>query len=197
MEKINESIASWPSLSNGIHYNWLVDYPAYSAFGTYELSNEDWEKRDFIQNFKGNSELTTETDHQQAMSKAISLVSDYINEHFGEEAKQLSLLCVPASLKSATKRRFEHFSERVCQLTGMENLYPAISFTSKVDEDGAPVDTSHLDAHLLQGKHILIFDDIIASGGSLARFADKLTELHGEVVAALALGKKISDGYDQ
>ena len=73
MEKINESIASWPSLSNGIHYNWLVDYPAYSAFGTYELSNEDWEKRDFIQNFKGNSELTTETDHQQAMSKAISL----------------------------------------------------------------------------------------------------------------------------
>lgn len=197
MEKINESIASWPSLSNGIHYNWLVDYPAYSAFGTYELSNEDWEKRDFIQNFKGNSELTTETDHQQAMSKAISLVSDYVIEHFGEEAKQLCFLCVPASLQSATKRRFEHFSDQVCQLTGMENLYPAISFTSEVDEDGDTVDTSHLDAHLLQGKRILIFDDIIASGGSLARFADKLSELQGEVVAALALGKKISDGYDQ
>lgn len=197
MEKINESIASWPSLSNGIHYNWLVDYPAYSAFGTYELSNEDWEKRDFIQNFKGNSELTTETDHQQAISKAISLVSDYVIEHFGEEAKQLCLLCVPASLQSVTKRRFEHFSDQVCQLTGMENLYPAISFTSEVDEDGNPVDTSHLDAHLLQGKRILIFDDIIASGGSLARFADKLSELQGEVVAALALGKKISDGYDQ
>lgn len=197
MEKINESIASWPSLSNGIHYNWLVDYPAYSAFGTYELSNEDWEKRDFIQNFKGNSELTTETDHQQAMSKAISLVSDYVIEHFGEEAKQLCLLCVPASLQSATKRRFEHFSNQVCQLTGMENLYPAISFTSEVDEVGDTVDTSHLDAHLLQGKRILIFDDIIASGGSLALFADKLSELQGEVVAALALGKKISDGYDQ
>lgn len=197
MEKINESIASWPSLSNGIHYNWLVDYPAYSAFGTYELSNEDWEKRDFIQNFKGNSELTTETDHQQAMSKAISLVSDYVIEHFGEEAKQLCLLCVPASLQLATKRRFEHFSDQVCQLTGMENLYPAISFTSEVDEVGDTVDTSHLDAHLLQGKRILIFDDIIASGGSLARFADKLSELQGEVVAALALGKKISDGYDQ
>lgn len=197
MEKINESIASWPSLSNGIHYNWLVDYPAYSAFGTYELSNEDWEKRDFIQNFKGNSELTTETDHQQAMSKAISLVSDYVIEHFGEEAKQLCLLSVPASLQSATKRRFEHFSDQVCQLTGMENLYPAISFTSEVDEVGDTVDTFHLDAHLLQGKRILIFDDIIASGGSLARFADKLSELQGEVVAALALGKKISDGYDQ
>ena len=96
MEKINESIASWPSLSNGIHYNWLVDYPAYSAFGTYELSNEDWEKRDFIQNFKGNSELTTETDHQQAMSKAISLVSDYVIEHFGEEAKRSACsVCQP------------------------------------------------------------------------------------------------------
>ena len=197
MEEIKKHIESWPCLNNGIHYNWLVDYPAYSAFGTYELSNEDWEKRDFIQNFKGNSELTTESDHQQAMTKAIAMVSDYINQNFGDEAKSLCLLCVPASLQSATKRRFEHFSEQVCQATGMQNAYSAISFTSKIDEDGDPVDTAHLNEQQLQGKRVLIFDDIIASGGSLARFADKLSAFHCEVVAAIALGKKISDGYDQ
>lgn len=197
MEEIKKRIASWPCLSNGIHYNWLVDYPVYSAFGTYELSNEDWEKRDFIQNFKGNSELTTESDHQQAMTKAITLVSDYIIQNFGEESKSLSLLCVPASQQSATKRRFEYFSEQVCLATGMQNTYSAISFTSKKDEDGDTIDTAHLDEQQLQGKRILVFDDIIASGGSIVRFADKLSALHCEVVAALALGKKISDGYDQ
>ena len=59
MEEISTKIASWPCLNNGIHYKWLVDYAAFSAFGTFELSAEEWEKRDLIVNFKGNSELTT------------------------------------------------------------------------------------------------------------------------------------------
>lgn len=77
MEEISTKIASWPCLNNGIHYKWLVDYAAFSAFGTFELSAEEWEKRDLIVNFKGNSELTTEIDHQQAVGKAIDLVTDY------------------------------------------------------------------------------------------------------------------------
>lgn len=197
MEEITKHIASWPTLANGLHFQWLVDYPAYSAFGTYELSSEEWEHRDFIQNFKGNSELTTEMDHQQAMQKAITLVSDFVHQTFGADASQLTLLCVPASKKAATKRRFEHFSEQVCQATGMQNAYPAISYTTEVDEDGDEIDTPHLDASQLQGKKILVFDDIIASGGSIVRFADSLQALQADVVAALALGKKISDGYDK
>ena len=197
MEEITKHIASWPTLANGLHYQWLVDYPAYSAFGTYELSNEEWEHRDFIQNFKGNSELTTEMDHQQAMQKAIALVSDFIHQTFGAEASQLMLLCVPASKKAATKRRFEHFSEQVSQATGMQNAYPLISYTTQVDEDGDEIDTPHLDEQQLQGKKILVFDDIIASGGSIIRFAEQLSLIPADVVAALALGKKISDGYDK
>ena len=46
MEEISTKIASWPCLNNGIHYKWLVDYAAFSAFGTFELSAEEWEKRD-------------------------------------------------------------------------------------------------------------------------------------------------------
>lgn len=79
------NIASWPCLSNGLHYNWLVDYAAFSAFGTFELSVEEWEKRDLIVNFKGNSELTTEIDHQQAVDKAIDLVSSFLKSVFPEK----------------------------------------------------------------------------------------------------------------
>ena len=196
MAAITENIQSWPCLSNGLPFNWLVDYAAYSAFGTFELTPEEWEKRDFIQNFKGNSELTTEIDHQQAVDKAIEQVSAYIKQTFGEESAHLTLVCIPASLAKHTQRRFERFSQEVCQATGMQNAYNAFSYTSTTDEDGDPVDTLHIDEAQLQGKQVLLFDDIIASGGSIVRFADQLQAMGAEVVAALALGKKISDGYD-
>lgn len=197
MEEISTKIASWPCLNNGIHYKWLVDYAAFSAFGTFELSAEEWEKRDLIVNFKGNSELTTEIDHQQAVGKAIDLVTDFIQKSFGETASTLAFACIPASLRQHTERRFKLFSEQVCTRTGMENAYPAFSFSSEVDEDGDEVDTLHIDESFFRGKKVLLFDDIIASGGSVARFAEKLQQMGAEVVAALALGKKISDGYDQ
>lgn len=196
MAVITKNIESWPCLSNGTHFNWLVDYAAYSAFGTFELTADEWEKRDFIQNFKGNSELTTEIDHQQAVDKAISMVADYIKETFGEETSQLTLVCIPASLKNHTQRRFQRFSQEVCDATGMANAYDTFSYTSTTDEDGDPVDTLHIDENKLKGKRILLFDDIIASGGSITKFAEKLKGMGAEIIAALALGKKISDGYD-
>lgn len=68
----------WKCLQNGLPYKWVVDYASYNAYGNFELSSEDWEKRDYIVNFKGNSELTTEIDHQQALSKAISDITALI-----------------------------------------------------------------------------------------------------------------------
>lgn len=38
---------------------------------------------------------------------------------------------------------------------------------------------------------------MIATGGSISRFAEKLKAMGASVIGALALGKKISDGYDQ
>ena len=199
------NIASWPCLSNGLHYNWLVDYAAFSAFGTFELSAEEWEKRDLIVNFKGNSELTTEIDHQQAVDKAIDLVSSFLKAVFSgkEGAKnshstlsQLTLVCLPASTRKHTERRFRKFSEQVCAATGMQNAYNAFSFTTTKDEDGDEVDTLHIDETFFQGKQVILFDDIIASGGSIVRFAEKLEKSGAKVIVALALGKKIPDGYD-
>ena len=57
-----------------------------STFFPWKNASSIWEKRDLIVNFKGNSELTTETDHQQAVGKAIDLVTDFI-------AHRLYLFC--------------------------------------------------------------------------------------------------------
>ena len=78
----------------------------------------------------------------------------------------------------------------------MQNAYNAFSFTTTKDEDGDEVDTLHIDETFFQGKQVILFDDIIASGGSMVRFAEKLEKSGAKVIAALALGKKIPDGYD-
>lgn len=43
MANYENEINSWPVLKNGLHYKWLVDYAAFSAFGTFELTAEEWE----------------------------------------------------------------------------------------------------------------------------------------------------------
>ena len=40
MANYENEINSWPVLKNGLHYKWLVDYAAFSAFGTFELTAE-------------------------------------------------------------------------------------------------------------------------------------------------------------
>ena len=72
-------ITNWKHLENGLPYKWIVHYASYNAYGNFKLSAEDWEKRDYIVNFKGNSELTTEIDHQQSLKKAISDITTLIN----------------------------------------------------------------------------------------------------------------------
>lgn len=164
----------WHQLSNGLPYKWIVDFMSYRGSATYQLSNEDWEKRDYIVNFKGNSELTTEIDHQAALQKAIHDVSTLITSSFGDKTGSLTLVCVPAATIENTERRFKTFSEEVCKECQMENGY------------------GHWEeADFLKGKDIILFDDIIASGKSIASYADQLTSLGANVVAAIALGKTV------
>ncbi len=179
MAEYNKKIQDWKQLAGGLKYTWLVDYPAYSAFGTYELSSEDWEKRDLIANFKGNSELTTEIDHQKAVDKAIAMASQFIKETFGDKAKDITLVCVPARMEFNTRHRFERFSQEVCAQTGMENAY------------------GHITEDFVKGKDVVLFDDIISSGGSISKFADHIKSLGANIIGAIALGKTISDGYNR
>lgn len=112
MAEYTTIITNWKHLENGLPYKWIVDYASYNAYGNFKLSAEDWEKRDYIVNFKGNSELTTEIDHQQALKKAISDITTLIKETFGDAANQLTLVCIPASTRANTKRRLRNSARR-------------------------------------------------------------------------------------
>ncbi len=186
-------IQQWPQLNSGIRYQYLVDYHSYNGFGTYNLSNEEWDTREMIYNFKNNSELTDPISHKQAMDKAISLLLPLLRDTFGEKLSQLTLVCIPASTAKKTIDRFEEFSKLVTEATGMVNGYGHITIVA--DKDG--VGDSHLpvydiDHDFFDSRKVLLFDDIMVTGGSVSKFATRLSESGVDIVAAVVLGKTVA-----
>ena len=192
-DTLTACIEKWPQLNGGIHYQYLVDYHSYTGFGTYSLTNEEWDNREMIYNFKNNSELTDPISHQNALDKAIGLVLPLLRDTFGDSLGQLTLVCIPASTAEQTAARFEEFARRVTEATGMTNGYDHITIVA--DKDG--VGDSHLpeyaiDNEFFAGRRVLLFDDIMVTGGSVNKFATRLTDAGIDIVAAVVLGKTVA-----
>jgi len=193
--RLAECVASWPQLQSGISYRALVDYHSYNAYGTYNLSNEEWDNREMIFNFKNNSELTDPISHRNAMEKAITLLTALLHDTFGPMLPQLTLACIPASTAAKTAARFEEFAQLVTRQTGMDNGYGHISVVA--DQDPDHLGDSHLpqyaiDPDYFAGRHVLLFDDIMATGSSVSKFAAHMAEAGATVTAAVVLGKTVA-----
>lgn len=205
MADYSKFVENWAVLANGVPYTWIVDYPAFSAFGTFELSPEQWEQRHFITNFKGNSELTTEIDHQQAVERAIPLVVNTIKGCLAKcngnlKANEITLICVPAAQQENTERRYKQFCQEVCQGTSLQNAYDHIQYDASSSAETKRTGSTPayvLDASFFKGRNLLVFDDIIASGRSLCHFTNQLRQMGAYIIGVIALGKTISDGYEQ
>jgi predicted amidophosphoribosyltransferase len=194
-QSLADCVASWPQLPNGLRYQHLVDYHSYTGFGTYNLSPEEWDNREMIFNFKNNSELTDPISHRQAMEKAIDLFTTLLQETFGSELPLLTLTCVPASTATKTEARFKEFAALVTQATGMTDGYEHIHVVA--DQDPEHLGESHLPKYAISqdffaGRPVLLFDDIMATGSSLSKFANNMREAGAEVVSAVVLGKTVS-----
>ena len=189
---------SWPQLSSGIRYKHLVDYYSYNAFGAYSLSNEEWDNRDMIHNFKNNSELTDPISHLNAMNKAIELLLVLLNESFGELLPQLTLVCIPASTAEKTAARFEEFAKLVCEKTGMTNGYEHITVVADQEYlSGSHLPQYDIDNTFFADRPVLLFDDIMATGGSVTKFAAHMAETGAQVIGAVVLGKAVPRKQEQ
>ncbi len=190
-----ECVAEWPQLESGIHYKHLVDYHSFNAFGTYSLSNEEWDNREMIFNFKNNSELTDPISHKKAMEKAIELLTTQLEKAFGPLLPKLTLACIPASTAEKTAARFKEFAYLVTKATGMGNGYEHIHIVT--DQDPEHLGDSHLpkyafDHEYFNGRDVLLFDDIMATGKSMSQFATHIEDTGAKVVAAIVLGKTVA-----
>lgn len=188
-----ESVSSWESLPGGLRYSYLFNY--YPTTCDFEATEEEWDNRWLVWDFKNTPGKTSSEDHQAALEKAIPMVKQKLVNTFGEESlKYLTLVCIPASSQQKTKLRYEEFSNLLCNELGMNNAYSHITVVTAKEErrsGGTSIDTSKLsfDDSYFDGKYVLLFDDIITRGDSMRTFKTKMESLGAIVVGGLALGR--------
>ena len=187
------SVSSWDILTGGLHYAYLFYY--YPTTCDFEATEEEWSNRWLIWDFKNTPGKTTEEDHHEALDKAIPMLKNKLITTFGENnLKYLTLVCIPASSQAKTQARYEEFSNRICNETGLINAYPHISVVTEREErhlGGTGMNTSQLsfDKEFFKGKYVLLFDDVITRGDSMRTFKQKMESLGATVVGGLCLGK--------
>lgn len=191
-ELINK-VQRWYTIQGSLRYNYMLDY--YPTTCEFEASDEEWDDRWTVWNFKNTPGKTEEDDHQEALNEVIPRIKSELCSTFGESSlKYLTLVCIPASSAEKTESRYEEFSERLCDETGMENAYSHMSVTKDSEEKkfgGRGITTNNVsfDEKFFKDKYVLLFDDVITKGESMLRFKQKLEKLGAIVVCGFSIGK--------
>lgn len=192
-ETLIEAVSSWDTLIGGLHYSYLFYY--YPTTCDFEATEEEWANRWIVWDFKNTPGKTYAADHEEALSKAIPMVKHKLISTFGmDNLKYLTLVCIPASSQIKTEARYEEFSTRICEETGLINAYPHISVVAEREErhlGGTGMNTNQLsfDEDFFKDKYVLLFDDIITRGDSMRTLKRKMESLGATVVGGLSLGK--------
>ena len=174
-----------------MHYCYFLRY--YPTTCEFEATDEEWDDRYTVWNFKNDPTKVSQDNHDEAMRWVIQKVKDKLVETFGRESlKHLTLVCIPASSKMITERRYKDFSTLLCKETGMNNSYSYINITQDATPKhlggtGKPI--VEYNADFFKNKNVIIFDDVITSGGSMLRMKEKLVRMGATVIAGISIGK--------
>lgn len=183
------NIKDWHKLGSNFRYKYLLTY--YPTTCSFEATNDEWEDRWLVWNFKNTPGKTSSEQHRKALDTLIPKISCILSSSF-KDLSILTLVCIPAATRIGNISRYELFSDLLTKRTGMVNSYDHISIL----EDGVPKHlggtgkpTLQFDVEFFVGKYVLLFDDVITSGKSMLSFKNKLESMGAYVVAGLAIGK--------
>lgn len=108
-------------------------------------------------------------------------------------------LCVPASRQEVNKSRYKEFCKEVSRLSGIKNGYSHLILMEDRlavherrrgrEKEISKVSIMDFDKPFFKGKQVLIFDDIITTGGSYAIFAEEVEKHGAHVVGGLFLAR--------
>ena len=190
--EILKRVSNWDTIKGILHFDYLVIY--YPTTCTHKVSNIAWNNRKMIWNFKNTPGKTSKYDHLDAMTNVQYLLTNKLESTFSTNLlKFITFVCIPASTSEKTRLRYEEFSKRVCDATGMMNAYNYMEVIHDCSEkkfggSGILTDNIHFDQNFFKGKYVLIFDDVITKGDSMLRFKNKMESLGATVIAGIAIG---------
>lgn len=194
--RLKQCTNSWyyPNKANIKCFSMYYYYPTNCEFSA---SQTDWNIRNLIWNFKANPNkpMPIETIielHEKASDEIIEDMHKCLEYFFSDDVKYLTLACVPSSKEVINKRRFQDFSEHLCEKTSMENGFEYIKVTSDGDAKhmgGISSSSYEVDPEFFKGKHVLLFDDVITSGKSMEQLRVALLNAGANVIGGFSIGR--------
>jgi len=188
---------SWNKLFLNFYYTWLFYY--YPTTCDFEATEEEWTHRRLVWNFKNDPErIIMPAIHERAIDLVIPQIKQKLNDTFGEEYLQfLTLVCLPASTKVKNIARYDKFSVRLCEETGMENGYAHTHVVKDgMSKNHPDNNTGHsiqpvieFDKGFFKGKLVLLFDDVVTKGETMLKYKSEIEKIGATVIGGICIGK--------
>lgn len=186
-------VSDWNMLAGRLHYYYLLRY--YPTTCNFEATDEEWEDRWTVWNFKNTPGKTSPTTHKIVLEDIVSRIKLKLIDTFGENnLKYLTLVCIPASSQEKNECRYKEFSQQLCSETGMINSYDKINVTAEriakhLGGSSSSMSNISFDTEFFKDKYVIIFDDIITKGNSMLSFKSKMEQMGAFVICGIAIGK--------
>lgn len=186
---LKSCISSWNYNENyGFKYFFMYHYFPTSVE---VVAQKDWNVRNLIWTFKDDPTKDVRFTPSSAGILVRLDTEKVINHFFGNKKTRLTFVCVPASTKQATETRYKKFSQDICNSLGMRNGYDYV----QVYKDKTPRHLGGRDEQILsvdndffKDSFVILFDDIMTSGKSLARMKQLLENSGAAVIGCITIG---------
>lgn len=168
-----------------------VSLHKYYGWGKYhnDISSADIELRQCIWDFKDGKT-------QSARVRFANDVSSYLKEVYGDNLRNMWFCTAQASTSQNAFNRYHGFCQMVSNASGINNGYDLIEVTGEKASahagGGVRGDISNLTVSLeVRGKHIVLFDDVTTSGGTMKNLRNELLRRGAAKVDCLTFGKTV------
>ena len=165
--------------------HWFFYYYYPTRFS--DISMDSQSARRLIYNFKDG--LAHNTVKDLVVSKMRSTFSS-------SDISQMTFVCIPASTRAVHESRYKSFAADVTQALGMTNAYDYITITKEKTPShlgGSDAAEYSFNRSFFRGKIVVLFDDVVTSGGSVASMKATMESLGATVICALSIGQTYSD----
>ena len=188
----------WQTSRQGIKYFYLYNYYPL-CLSNFDATEDDWYSRRLVWNFKNDKNRISPKEHEQALNTLVPQIAKVLRMTFGDSLKNITLACVPASSKQKNQDRYEEFSRRLCNETGMQNAFQHIRITRDATpkhQGGNGNPDVAIDNWYFQGRTVLVFDDVTTTGNSLYKYITTLEKSGAKSVGGLCIAKTKHERQD-
>ena len=170
-----------------LDYKYYATDPYYPKryYNDSDLSEAEVEFRRIVWEFKDglNYDFIAE-----ALSEGIDEITEIAN------IDEWTLCCIPASTALKTQIKFKNFCDEFCRITNINNGFGYISNREDLKAQNLEWNSINLVAELnfskkLNGRKVLLFDDIIARGETFLQIAEHLKRIGVTEVVGMMIGK--------